>query len=42
VIDANVAAYATYSDGVLTSNKKLLEIYEDARPSLDGVFKKRI
>jgi len=37
-VDMMIAAYGTFFDGVLTKDKKLLMIYEQASAALDGLF----
>jgi hypothetical protein len=39
VVDMHYATYATYFDGLLTNDKKLTSIYNDARFWLDAVFR---
>jgi hypothetical protein len=39
VVDMNYVAHATFFDGLLSADKKMLEIYEQARFLLDQVFK---
>lgn len=38
LIDVIFAAYATYFDGILSADKKVNAIYQDARFALDNVF----
>ncbi len=39
LIDMNYAAYATFFDGLLTDDKKLIDIYRDACFFLNEIFK---
>lgn len=38
IVDVSFAAYATYFDGLLTADKKLNQVYEEAKHLLDSVF----
>ena len=38
LVDMNYVAYATYFDGLLTRDKKMMKIYQEARSILENVF----